>query len=69
MRLPITRGELEANEDAWLNSGESDEYGSCSYFIDKHYTDDEKQALWNERCDKKRFCWQPGMLQPELPAG
>ncbi len=62
--LPITREELEANEDAWLNSGESDEYGSCSYFIDKYYTDEEKQTLWS-RGDKKRFHWRPGMRGPE----
>jgi len=52
MMLPITREELEANEEAWLDSGESDEYGSCSYFIHRFYTDDEKQALWDERGDK-----------------
>src|SRR5258706_16198515 len=63
--LPITREELEAMEDAWLNSGESDEYDSCSYFIDKYYTDEEKQALWSEGGDKKRFHWRPGMRGPE----
>jgi hypothetical protein len=51
--LPITREELEANEEAWLNSGESGEYGSCSYFICTHYTDNEKAALWEERRDKR----------------
>jgi len=70
MMLPITREELEANEEAWLDSGESDEYGSCSYFIHLFYADDEKQALWDERGDKKRFNWRPGMRGPEpLPAG
>jgi hypothetical protein len=49
----ITREELEANEEAWLNSGESGEYGSCSYFICTHYTDNEKAALWEERRDKR----------------
>jgi hypothetical protein len=45
--LPITREELEEYEKAWLNSGDDDENGSHSGFIDKHYTDDEKQALWD----------------------
>jgi hypothetical protein len=56
---------LQARKDAWLNSGESDEYGVCSFFIHKHYTDDEKAALWNERGDKSRFQWQAGMRRPE----
>ena len=42
------------------NSGEHDEYGMQSFFIGKHYSDEEKQALWDERGDKKRFRWQAG---------
>jgi vacuolar-type H+-ATPase subunit C/Vma6 len=53
MMLPLTREELEANEDAWLESGESDQYGACSFFIHKHYTDDEKQALFSERATNR----------------
>jgi hypothetical protein len=33
---------MELREDAWLNSGESDEYGLYGYFIHRDYTDDEK---------------------------
>ena len=47
--LPITVEELGEHEEAWLNSGESDEYGSRSYFIDRHYTGEERQTLWSER--------------------
>jgi hypothetical protein len=65
MRRPITREDLESHEDAWLASGESDEYGMQSFFIDKHYSDHEKQALWDERGDKKRFQWQHGKRRPE----
>jgi hypothetical protein len=36
MSLPITLEELKANESAWLNSGEHDEYGMQSFFIGKH---------------------------------
>jgi hypothetical protein len=64
MMLPITREELEANEDAWINSGAADEYGASSYFTDAHYTDDEKAALWNERGDKTRYDWRAGMRRP-----
>ena len=60
--LPITRAELEANEDAWLNSDELDEYGSCSFFIYNYYTDDEKLELW---ADKTRCRWRLGMRRPE----
>lgn len=63
--LPVTRDYLEERESAWLNSGESDEYGAHSCFIDKHYTDEEKQALWTEHGDQKRFRWVPGMRRPE----
>ena len=45
MSLPITREDLESREDAWLNSGEDDPYGSNSYFVDKYYSDEEKAAL------------------------
>jgi hypothetical protein len=64
--LPITVEELGEHEEAWLNSGESDEYGSRSYFIDRHYTDEERQTLWSERGDKTRFHWRPGMRAPEI---
>jgi hypothetical protein len=53
--LPTTRAELEEHEEAWLN-------GSCGHFVDRHYTDDEKQTLWSERGDRKR---QPGTRVPE----
>ena len=33
MMLPIAREELEANEDAWLNRGEFDEYDTSNFFI------------------------------------
>jgi hypothetical protein len=45
MSLPITLEKLEAFEDAWLESGEDDKYGFNSYFINKYYSDDEKQTL------------------------
>ena len=66
MMLPITREELEANEDAWLNSGESDEYDSSSFFIHKHYSDAEKQELWSARENGKRYQWRPGMRRPVM---
>jgi hypothetical protein len=43
--LPITRETLEEHENSWLASGEGDEYGRASCFIDAHYSDDEKSAL------------------------
>jgi hypothetical protein len=66
MSLPITLEDLEANEDAWLNSGDDDEYGFKSFFVYKYYSDDEKQALWDDRGDKERFRWQSDMRRPEL---
>jgi hypothetical protein len=33
--------------------------GFESCFIDNHYGGGEKQALWTERGDKKRFRWAP----------
>jgi hypothetical protein len=64
MLRPITVEELEANEESWLNSGESDEYGRDSYFIHANYSDEEKTALWNERGDKTRYEWRAGMKRP-----
>jgi hypothetical protein len=29
------------------------------------YSDEEKQALWDDRGDLRRFYWKPGMRQPE----
>lgn len=54
--LPIPREELEAHEDDWLDG--------AGYTVVNHYTDDEKQVLWNKRGDKARFDWQPGMRMP-----
>jgi hypothetical protein len=68
MARPVTLEKLEASENEWLNSGESDEYGTRSYFISKYYSDEEKQELWNERGNKKRFRWRPGLRQPEAIA-
>jgi hypothetical protein len=68
MSLPITLEKLEAVEDAWLNSGEDDEYGFNSFFIAKHYSDEEKQTLWHSRGNKKRFRWSRGMWKPEAIA-
>jgi hypothetical protein len=65
MRRPITLEDLEANEDAWLGSGDDDEYGRNSYFIDRHYSDSEKAALFKERGDKAHFRWRAGMRRPE----
>jgi hypothetical protein len=48
MLRPITLETLEAFGDAWLNSGDDDEYGAASYFIDAHYTPTEKAALFKE---------------------
>jgi hypothetical protein len=46
--LPITVEELGELEEAWLKR-----IGSRSSFIDRHYTDEERQTLWSERGDKK----------------
>jgi hypothetical protein len=54
--LPITLEKLEEYEDLWLNANSS--------FITSQYSDDEKQALWDERGDKKRFRWKQGMCRP-----
>jgi hypothetical protein len=43
--LPITSEALDAHEDSWINSGDSDEYGAASYFIDAHYSDEEKKEF------------------------
>jgi hypothetical protein len=65
MFRPITLDDLKAEEDGWLNSGESDKYGFNSYFVFKYYSDAEKQTLWNKRGNKKQFRWNPGMRKPE----
>jgi hypothetical protein len=65
MSLPITLEDLESREAAWLGSGDNDEYGFNSYFIDKHYSDEQKKELWESRGDKKRFQWRHGMRRPE----
>lgn len=65
MSQPITHEALAANEDGWLASGTDDEYGANSYFIAKNYSDEEKQELWDERGDKSRYQWKPGMRRPE----
>lgn len=62
---PITLETLEAFEDGWLSSGESDECGMRSYFIAKHYSDDEKQTLWAERGDKSLYRYLQGARKPE----
>ncbi|MCA6112188.1 hypothetical protein [Bradyrhizobium cenepequi] len=69
MLRPITLDALEAIESAWLNSGETDEYGSYSYFVYRFYSDDEKQNLWNEQARKRDFCWRLGMRRPEVIGG
>ena len=66
MMLPVTLEELEPNEEAWLNSGDTSDYDAHSFFIHRFYNDDEKQTLWDERGDDKRFKWQSGMRKPEL---
>ncbi|MFB9265585.1 hypothetical protein ACFFWD_20925 [Bradyrhizobium erythrophlei] len=58
--VPITLADLKEHEDAWLNSGESDEYGASSFFINKQYSDAEKTAPWEKRGDKKRFALAAG---------
>jgi hypothetical protein len=65
MGLPITLEDLESREESWLASGEGDKYGGESYFIYRYFSDEEKQTLWNERGDKTRFQWVPGMRKPE----
>ena len=62
--LPITLEHLEGFEDAWLASGDSDEYGGASFFIYKYYSNDEKRKLWDSRGDKSLYRWQPGMRKP-----
>jgi hypothetical protein len=65
MSLPITLEKLAAFEDAWLGSGEDDQYGMQSFFIHKYYSDEEKQTLWAERGDKSLYRWREGMRKPE----
>jgi hypothetical protein len=68
MARPITLEDLKVSEDEWLNAGVDDEYGGKSFFIWKHYTDEEKQALWAERGDKSVYRWSQGMRKPEAIA-
>ena len=63
--LPITLEHLEGFEDAWLTSGDNDEYGGNSFFVYRYYSDDEKRKLWAERGDKSLYRWLPGMRKPE----
>jgi hypothetical protein len=65
MMLPIPIEDAEAEEQRWLDSGHADEYGRESYFIHTYYTDKEKQALYEDRGDKKNFYWRRGMRGPE----
>ena len=65
MSHPIPIEDAEAEEQCWLDSGQNDEYGLSHFFIHKHYSDEEKQALWDDRGDLRRFYWKPGMRQPE----
>ena len=62
--LPITLEHLEGFEDAWLASGDSDEYGGASFFIYNYYSNDEKRKLWDSRGDKSLYRWQPEMRKP-----
>ena len=62
--LPITLELLEGFEDAWLASGDNDEYGGNSYFVYRFCSDDEKRKLWESRGDKDLLRWQPGMRKP-----
>jgi hypothetical protein len=61
MRKPITLEILEAFEDAWLCNDKD----GMSFFIAKHYSDDEKQTLWAERGDKSLYRWSQGKRKPE----
>jgi hypothetical protein len=65
---PITLDDLERRENAWLGTGEGSEYSGDSFFIHEHYSDEEKQTLWQERGDKDLFRWAPGMYRPEAIA-
>jgi hypothetical protein len=69
MPRPITLEDLESREDEWLNSANNDEYGCESFFVYKHYNDDEKQALWAKRGDKNLYRWLPGMRKPQTQTG
>jgi hypothetical protein len=64
MSLPITLEDLEERENAWLGTGKGSEYGGESFFVYKHYSDEEQQTLWNERGDKDSFRWTLGMYRP-----
>lgn len=61
MGLPITLESLEKRENAWLGLSE---YGGEAFFVFKHYTDAERQALWAERGDTESMYWQPEMFKP-----
>jgi hypothetical protein len=61
----ISLEKLEAFEDAWLESGEDDEYGFNSFFVYKYYSDDEKRKLWTDRGNKSLYRWSLGMRKPE----
>ena len=64
MMMPITREQLDAYENLWLGSGDDEYIGLNSFLIGKHYSDAEKESLWNQRGDKKKYRWQPGMWRP-----
>ena len=62
--IPITLESLKRRENAWLGTGPGSEYGGEAFFVFKHYTDAEQQALWDTRGDKDLFRWSPGMYRP-----
>jgi hypothetical protein len=64
--LPITSEELEAREESWLNAADEEvHYRSlATSFINNNYTEDERQALWDELGDKSRFRFRRGMVWP-----
>jgi hypothetical protein len=61
----LRKSRLAAFEDAWLGSGEDEQYGMQSFFIHKYYSDEEKQTLWAERGDKSLYRWRERMRKPE----
>jgi hypothetical protein len=67
MNQPISMEDLEHHEACWLTP-DNDNFGGDSYFIWKHYSDDEKQKLWDDFGDKELYHFESCLRRP-IPRG
>jgi hypothetical protein len=66
MKQPITRDALHDHENEWLFSaqGDGDNFGAESYFVWKHFSDEEKQALWAQHPEPALYKWNADLRRP-----